>query len=437
MNLPDTPPTPKTNLRAHALVGFICTILLFVIIAGWMSYTQINSAVVSVGSVVVKGKPKSVQHLDGGIVEEILVSDGQEVSAGDTIIVLDDTILQANLDIYAARLAEALALQGRLQAEQSGAEEIRVVNIPATFRTLIDVEPHLVGQREIFKARRDVQTGQIEQLEEKILQFENQKTGVDGLISSKRDQIGYVEKELANVRQLNEQGLALDSQLLTLQKSHADLLGQISEHESELARIDNSIYDARLQILQAKRQFREQVVTELRDVTISIEELIHQIVSTEKQIDRVQIKAPVDGIIHELQIFTLGGVVPPGATIVQLIPVQEGVEFQVNVDPASVDQIYIGQPATVRFPAFNQRSTPELTGTVTAISASSVTDQQSGFTFFRVGLDIPQSELDRLGDKELVPGMPVEALLTTGERSVLSYLTKPLTDQINKAFREE
>lgn len=437
MTILNEAPVPKTDLRSHARSGFILTIILFGILAGWMSYTEINSAVVSTGSVIVKGKPKSVQHLDGGIVEEILIEDGQKVRRGETMIVLDDTLLQANLDIYTTRYANALALQARLRAEQSEADTIHMANTPYSFRTEIDVASHLVGQQELFEARRDLQVGQVEQLDEKIRQFENQKTGISALVTSKRDQINYVEQELASVIQLSEKGLALESQVLTLQRQKADLIGQIAEHESELARIDNSIYETRLQILQARRQFKEQVVTDLRDVTISIEEMTHQIVSTEKQIDRVQIKAPVDGTVHELQIFTLGGVVPPGATLLQLISLQEGVEFQVNVDPASIDQVYVGQTATVRFPAFSQRTTPELTGTVIATSASSVVDEQTGFAFFRVTLDISQSELERLGNQQLVPGMPIEALLTTGERSVLSYLIKPLADHINKAFREE
>ena len=222
-----------------------------------------------------------------------------------------------------------------------------------------------------------------------------------------------------------------------LQRSKADLLGQIAEHKSELARIQNSIRDTELEVLQGKRELKEEAVTQLREATTQIEELRQQLISTEKQLDRTTIRAPSNGRVHEMQITTVGGVVAPGATIMQIIPSDEGLAFRTRVDPAAVDQVYVGQVATLRFSAFNQRTTPELNGRVQDISPTSVVDEVTGASFYWVAVQAPEDELARLGDVELVSGMPVEAFLKTTDRTVLSYLSKPITDQLEQAFREE
>ena len=224
--------------------------------------------------------------------------------------------------------------------------------------------------------------------------------------------------------------------MLDLQRAESVLLGDIAESQTKLAQIRNSIRDTELEILQTDREFKEEVVTDLREVTASRAELVLQIVNAEKELERIDIVAPADGIIHELQVSTVGGVVAPQATIVQVIPLSEGVEFEFRVDPQSIDQVFIGQRSKVIFPGFNSRSAPEVFGTVSGISATSVTDEATGQSFFRIELTLPPEELNRLGDAKLIPGMPVEAFLQTGERSVLSYLTKPMTDQLRRAFRE-
>lgn len=429
-------PKPRTGLKWTAMIGAIGSICLLVGIGYWAQVTAINGAVIANGTVVVVGKPKSVQHLDGGVVEDIRVVDGDEVAQGDVLMRLDPTLLDANLDIYRNRLAEASARKARLIAEQGSADAI-TFDDDQTLLAGVDEETPQVGQRRVFETRRAVQDGRREQLNEKIVQFHNQIEGVEGLAQSKRDQLAFLEQELESVMVLNEKGLAIESRVLNLQRSQADLLGQIAEHQSELARISNSIRDTELEILQGENQFKEQVVTDLTDVTTQIEELSQQILSTEKQLQRVEIRSPVDGIIHEMQIVTLGGVVAPGATILQIIPRSEGLEFETRVDPSAIDQVFVGQEAKVNLSALNQRTTPELWGTVTGTSATSIVDPATGVPYFRVQLAVEDSELDRIGDVELVPGMPVAAFIQTGERSVMSYLIRPLTDHVQQAFRED
>ncbi|HEX9857365.1 MAG TPA: HlyD family type I secretion periplasmic adaptor subunit, partial [Paracoccaceae bacterium] len=398
--------------------------------------TMISGAIIASGQAVVRGKPKIVQSLDGGVVAEIFVKDGDVVKTGDTLLKLDPTLLLINLDIYRNRLAETFARESRLEAEYLGLQQIEQRAAPLQLSD-VTLDRHHIGQQEIFQARADVMAGRKEQLEERILQFGNQIDGVEGLITSARDQLAYVERELASLRVLNQKGLARESQLLDLQRTQADLLGQMAERQSELARIRNSIRDTELEILQSERQFKEDVVTELRKTTTEREELVLQIVTVEKQLERIDVLAPADGIVHEMTVSTVGGVVAPEATIVQIVPLSEGVEFEVRVDPKSIDQIFVGQSAKVVFPAFDMRSKPEIFGSLANVPPSSVTDPATGQSYYRVGLSVPPEQLALLGNVELIPGMPVEAFLQTGERSVMSYLTKPLLNQLQRAFRDD
>jgi HlyD family secretion protein len=429
-------PPLRTDLTRAGRLGTLAGLALLTLLFGWAYVTQISGAVIAPGAAVVRGKPKIVQSLDGGIVEEIRVSDGDMVRAGDLLLRLDPTLLRINLEMYRNRLAETRAEISRLQAEQVTAPDL-VFDYDTTYLDGLPLEKIDAGQRQIFEARREVIKGRKDQLAEKAAQFHNQISGVDGLITAKREQLNFIEKELADVSALHAEGLAREGQVLELQRERARLLGEIAEHQSELARIRNSIRDTELEILQAERQFKEQVVTDLREKMMESEELLLQIVTAQKQLDRIEILSPVDGIVHEMQVFNAGSVVPPGETILQVIPVSEGVEFEIRVDPNAIDQVAEGQRAKVVFTAFSTRTTPEIFGTVSGISPDAVTDPSTGQSFYRVTLTIAPEEMTRLGDHEILPGMPIEAFLQTGERTVLSYLTRPLSDQLRRAFRDD
>ncbi|MEO1424879.1 MAG: HlyD family type I secretion periplasmic adaptor subunit [Pseudomonadota bacterium] len=429
------PRTPRTGLKRAGIVAVLASLALFGGLIAWSVITQISGAVIATGTVVTDGNTRSIQHIDGGIVSEILVENGDRVGQGDVLIRLEDTLLRANAEIYRTRLSDALAQRSRLRAEQLGLPKPE----PAT-SDLIEparlAESHL-GELEIFAARQSMQAGRVEQLEERIRQFRNQIVGVDGLLASKQEQLTFVGQELAASVSLNERGLAIDSQVLGLQRSRSDLLGQVAEHISERARIENSIRDAELEILQIARQFREQVVSDIQEVDNTVQELIQQLVSTDRQLARTEIRAPDSGIVHELQIFTIGGVIPPGGTIVQIVPTEEAMTFDMRIDPSAIDQVYPGQTARVRFPAFDARTTPELAARVAGVSPTTVVDEATGMSYFRAELSIGTEELARLGEVILLPGMPVEGYLQTTERSVISYLMRPITDQFVRAFREE
>jgi len=429
-------PPLRTDLSRAGRTGILAGLALLLLVFGWAYMTQINGAVIASGSAVVRGKPKIVQSLDGGIVEEIHVRDGDLVRAGDMLLRLAPTLLRINLEMYRNRLAETRAEINRLQAEQINAGTLSFDYDRSYLDGLALIQIN-ASQAEIFAARREVMKGRHEQLREKIVQFRNQISGVEGLITAKQEQLAFIEQELEDVRALHADGLAREGQVLELQRSRSQLLGEISEHQSTLARIRNSVRDTELEILQSERQFKEQVVTDLRKAVMQSEELILQIVTAQKQLERIEILSPVDGIVHEMQVFNAGGVVPPGETILQVIPVSQGVEFEIRVDPNAIDQVIEGQRAKVVFTAFNTRTAPEIFGTVSGISPDSVTDPATGQSFYRVTLAIPPAELARLDGHEILPGMPIEAFLQTGERTVLSYLTRPLSDQLRRAFRDD
>ncbi|WP_299152135.1 HlyD family type I secretion periplasmic adaptor subunit [uncultured Tateyamaria sp.] len=433
---PQAPFTLRTSGRATALFGLTAFAGLLGVAGFWAGATEISGAVIGSGQVEVVGKPKSVQHLDGGLIDTIYVADGDAVQQGDVLLMLDDTLLRANIEIYKTRLSEGIAQRDRLIAEQAGMPQIDF-ETPDPMIEGIDFDVHRTGQEQVFDARVMLEKGRKEQLREKVRQFENQIAGVRALIEAKDQQLALVEDELGVVQTLMDKGLARAGQLLALQRNKADLLGQVAEHRSELARIQNSIRDTELEMLQGERRSKEEVVTELRDVKTSVQELRQQITSTQKQLDRIRIIAPNSGRIHEMQVTTIGGVVPPGGTILQIIPSDLGLTFRARIAPVSIDQVFVGQEATMRFPAFNQRTTPELYGHVSNVAANTSVDEVTGASYYQVTLALDSAQIARLGDVALVPGMPIEAFIKTDDRTVMSYLTKPLTEQLNRAFREE
>lgn len=438
---PSLPPAvePRTGLRPLGRAGVLAAVLLLAAFGLWAHLTWIDSAVAATGQVIVRGKPKTVQSLDGGVVEEILVRSGDRVAAGQLLLRLDPTLIRVNLDITRTRLAEALARRARLEAEDQGLAAPVFAYAALPFAAPDTAGPE-AGQRRIFAARAELDAGRRAQLAEKLSQFARQAEGVEATIAARRAQLGFIDRELGTSRRLLEQGLMRESQILQLERSRAEMQGSLGEAQAERARIGNAMQDARIEVDQAERQFREDVATELQKTRAEIDEAVTQIVTLERQLQRVEIRAPAAGIVHEMQMTTLGGVVPPNGTILQIIPVDEGVEIELTLDPREIDRVHPGQKAGVVFPAFDHRETPRLAGHVTSVSPMAVSagTGEEGRSFYRLGLALDPGEVERLKGKAsaIVPGMPIEAFLETGEHTVLSYLVQPLASQITRAFRE-
>lgn len=425
----------RTDLRGPVRAGLAASVLLFGVLAGWAMLARIGGAVIALGQAVVQGDAQVVQHLDGGIVATIRIASGDRVTAGDILISLDPTVPALNLAIAEARLAEALARRARLEAEMQGLAAPVFAWPPLPFPAP-DTAAHEAGQAQIFAARAEVLRGTRDRLAERLAQIDAQIEGLAAQAAAKRDQLAVVEADLANLARLVEGGLARQSQLSDQQRLRADLVGQIAALEAEAARTRTAARDAELETLQGERAFREQVVTDLRAVQAEIDELVLEIVNRRAQLARIDIRAPADGIVHELAVTTPGAVVAPGAVLMQVIPDAAGVEFDLRVDPRAIDQVWPGQPAEVVIASFDPQTTPRLAGTVARISPAAIEDPRSGAQFYRIAVAVPADELGRLG-APLVPGMPVEAYLGTGERSVLSYLVQPLARHMRRAFRED
>jgi HlyD family secretion protein len=427
---------PKTAVRPAIAAGCGAALLMVVGFFGGASLLNIAGAVVATGAISPSGRPQSVQHLDGGIVLEIRVRNGMSVTKDELLIRLDDTPLRAAVEIHRNRLHEGLARNARLSAERDRAGAIDWK--PAAQFGDLEVPVALrASQERLFEIRRAARSGQSALSGEKVKQFLNQKQGVQGLLASKLQQAESIDLELAKLRRLQKEGFIAETRLLGLERERAALAGQVTEHRAELGRLENGIEEARIALLQSDREFQESVLSELRQVNAEVNDVAQQYRATLEQLQRVEIRAPAAGVVHELAVVTVGGVVPARATVMQLVPQDQEFIVDANLDPQFVDQVVHGQSAIVRFPAFSRDTTPELNGTVRTVSPTSIVDERTGVAFYRMEVQLPPAEFARLSGRSIVPGMPVEVFVQTGERSLVSYLLKPLTDQFQRALREK
>jgi HlyD family secretion protein len=425
------------SIRRHVLLGAILIALLFAGVGSWAATAKLAGAVVATGSVVVEGNIKQVQHRDGGIIGAINVRNGDYVEAGDVVVRLDDTLPRANLAIVEKQLGDLQARRMRLIAERDGLEALGspVEGIDGT--SLLATADLIAAQSALFTARRATLDGEKKLLAERKLQTGKEIEGLQARVKAKIDELDLIGKELSGIAALYEKGLVPMPRLVALQRQKASLDGEKGQLQAEVARAQTRIAETDLQILQLEKDRRAEVLTELRDVDGKLAELEERRIAAADQLRRVEIYAPYDGFVHQLAVFTVGGVIGPGETIMSIVPKQDALIVETRVRPADIDQIYVDQIATLRFSAFNQRTTPELFGKLATISADLSQNQQTGEQWYTVRIRISFEELKRLRGLSLVPGMPVEAFIQTQERTALSYLVKPLTDQIARALREE
>jgi len=429
----------KEPYDKHLKIGFIGIFLLVVVIGGWSAFSKIKGAVIAPGVVVVEGKPKTLQHLDGGIVGEILVKDGDTVEEGQVVLRLDPTMLDANQGLVSTRFYETMSRVARLEAERDGNSRIKwPEELVTASEGLPSVKSAMNGQKKLFDARRIAATGQVNQLRQRLAQSEDQITGLESLIDAKQNQIAKIQEETNAKRELLEKGYIARSAVLALEREELRLKGDNANHSSEIARLRNAKIETQEQILQLRRDRQAEVLTELRQAETEASDFREQMVTADDQRRRIDVISPTSGRVHNMTVTTIGGVVAPGQEMMQIIPNEERLIIAAHVDPADIDQIYAGQPTTVRLSAFNMRETPEMNGFVIQMSPDRLIDPITGFPYFSVKVEIPQEELDRLPKKlTLIPGMPAESFMQTQSRSVLSYVLKPATDAMRRAAREE
>jgi membrane fusion protein, type I secretion system len=397
----------------------------------------ISGAVVASGALVVDSNVKKVQHLTGGIVGELRVRDGDHVRAGDIVVRLDETVTRANLAIITKGLDELMARKARLESERDGADTLV---FPAQLLAGAgdpDRAAAMDSERKLFNLRKTARSGQKAQLSERIAQLGEEITGLTAQQNSKAKEIALIERELAGVRELWKQNLVQLTRLTALEREAARLDGEHGQLIAAAAQAKGKIAETTLQILQIDQDIASDVAKELREVDGKIGEFVERKVAAEDQLKRIDIRAPQDGTVFQLAVHTVGGVITAGDPIMLIVPEADNLSVEVRVNPQDIDRLQLNQKAILRFTAFNVRTTPEIEGTVTRISADTSTDQRTGQSYYTVRIAMAADQIERLGDVKLLPGMPVEAFVQTGERTMFSYLMKPLHDQFVRAFREK
>ncbi|SET06982.1 HlyD family type I secretion periplasmic adaptor subunit [Oceanicella actignis] len=434
---PDDDPARRFPARRAVLTGLVGLALLVGGFGSWAALSNIAGAVVAPGRVVVETRQQVVQHLDGGIVKEILVQEGDRVEAGQPLLRFDDTLMRNEKAALEGQYWELLARRARLQAERDDAEEIsfdpelvEAAAVNPKARAIVE------GQRQLFEARRRTLREKIKQLRERRAQIDEQIAGAQAQADALRRQLALVEQELEGQRKLYEQGLAQLGRLLALQREEARLQGQVGELAAAIAEARGRAAEIEIQILELEAQRREDAIAQARDIQYQANQLRERLASLDERLERMEVRAPIGGVIHSMAVHAVRAVVRPGDPILYIVPTDARLLIEAQVNPADVDQIHPGQPATLRFPAFSSRTTPQIEGHVLRVSPDAFVDQATGRSWYVVTLQMDEGEEAKLGGLKLVPGMPAEAYIKTTERSPLSYLTKPLTDYFARALRE-
>jgi HlyD family secretion protein len=430
----------RTPQRAHVNRQLRHTLLLALACSGglvaWAAMTRIDGAVVSQGSLVVDSSVKKVQHQTGGVVGEIGVREGAHVQAGEIVVRLDDTIPRANLSIVAKSLDEVSARIARLEAERDSLDHV-IFPEEMTRRVLDrELQRTMEGEQALFGLRRSAREGQKAQLRERITQLGQEISGILAQTEAKAREVTLIRRELDGVRELFKKNLIQVTRLTALEREEARLEGERAALAANAAQARGKVAETELQIIQIDQDLRSEVAKELRELQGKSAELVERRVAAQDQLQRVDIRAPLSGTVHQLAVHTVGGVVQPGEAMMLIVPDEEGLAVEVKVSPQEIDHLHLGQRANLRFSAFNQRTTPEIEGEVSLISADATVEQRTGASYYVVRLKVPPAQLERLGPVKLIAGMPVESFIMTGERSLASYLLRPVSEQMARAFRQ-
>lgn len=427
----------RRSLGWHLLASVVSLTLLTAGVGRWAMVTEISGAVIASGQLVVDSSVKKVQHPTGGVVGELKVREGHKVKENQVLVRLDETQTRANLEIILKGLDDLSARQAREQTEREGAPRINFPPELSRRQKDPDIARLLDGEQRLFETRQKAREGQKAQLREQIKQLQDQIQGFTNQANAKVEESQWISRELKGVNELWEKRLIPYNRVTALQRNAAQIGGEHGSLIASLAQAKGKIAETELRILQIDEELRSEVGKDLADIRGKIAELNEKRITAEDQLKRVDIRSPQAGTVHQLAIHTIGGVVSPSEPIMLIVPESDKLVVEAKVLPQDIDQLHVGQAANLRFSSFNQRTTPELDGKVLMISADVTQDPKTNTSFYTIRLDIPASQLLRLKEAELVPGMPVEAFIQTQPRTVISYLVKPLADQITKAFREK
>lgn len=432
------PTTADTwNLRGHIIAGAVLIFLLFGVVGGWAVASDIAGAVVTTGQVVVESNVKKVQHREGGMIAELLVRDGEQVQAGQLLVRMDDTVPRANLEVIRNQIVELTARRLRLEAIRDGRTEIVA---PAGFQAPGGADAFadaLKAEQTLLTAQLDLRQQKRKQLKEQTAQIQQEVKGQSAQRASREAQVKLIEQELVGLRELWKKKLIPLSRLNALERDAERLHGEGGELTAAIAQSKNKISEIEMQITQIDADLLAETLAELREVSAKLAELAERQVAAEDQLRHVDVRAPRAGFVQQLAVHTVGGVVNPGETMMLIVPQEDRLIVEARIDPQHIDQVDLGREAYVRFSSFSQKTTPELVGRIYTIAADAIVDQNTGVSYYLARLEFDRDTLPESLRNRLVPGMPAEIYVQTGSRSVLSYFVKPLTDQLERTFREE
>ncbi len=424
------------DLRAHVVAGLATVMLLVGGLGGWAATTELSGAVIGAGTVVVDSNVKKVQHANGGIVGEIRVREGARVEKGDIVLRLDETITRANLGIVSSQLTELEVKQSRLVAERDGEADLIIPPGLAAKLGTPEVAQSVASERRLMKSRLSSRQGQRSQLEERLNQLAQQVAGIEGQHAAKMKELDFIKLELNEVEKLWVRELVPLSRRVQLNREATRIEGEGGQLLSSMAQARMRIAETRLQIIQLDSDLKTEVTKELRELQSKLVELNERRIAAEDQLRRVDLRAPQSGYVHDLTAHTVGGVINAGEQVMLIVPFDEALVLDVKIGPQDISQVRLGQEAVLRFTSFNARTTPELKGVVSRVSADLTRETRSDRVYFTVRVTLSEAQLKLLGEQRLQPGLPAEVYIQTDARTVVSYLAKPLADQVARAFKE-
>jgi HlyD family secretion protein len=426
------------SIQRYMIVGMVIVGFVTFGIGGWATTSELTGAVIGQGVLVVDSSVKKVQHPTGGVVGELRVREGDKVLAGDILLRLDETQTLANATIVSKSFDELMARQARLEAERDNADQITFPKLllERTRDPASEAARAIAAEQSLFDLRRQARGGQKAQLKERSAQLQEEIKGYLGQAEAKQREVDFVHKELEGVRTLFEKKLVPMNRLTALERDTARLEGERSQLSGMTAQAKGKIAEIELQIIQIDQDLRTEVGKDLIETRSKISELAERKTAAVDQLYRIDIRAPQSGRVHQLAVHTVGGVISPGEQIMLIVPDADALAVEVKIAPRDIDQVYVGQAASMRFAAFDQKTTPEIEGDVSLVSADLMQDQRTGASYYTARVLLRPEELARLGNAKLLPGMPVDVFIKTPGRTALSYLIKPLRDQAERAFKE-
>ncbi|MDX2290116.1 MAG: HlyD family type I secretion periplasmic adaptor subunit [Hyphomicrobiaceae bacterium] len=421
---------------SYAIVGYLLIFMVFGVLGAWTAFARLDSAVIAVGTVAVESNRKKVQHYEGGIVREIMVRENQVVNAGDLLVRLEPLQATAQADVLRGQLDGALALEARLEAEQSKADQLTFPPELMARRHHAAVRKIVTDQQTQFQERKASIDGQVNILSSRIDQLERTITGLKAVEVSTERQMVSLEKELEKVNSLAKRGYYPVNRIMAMERELYSLQGRLGQTVADIARNENGIGEAKLQIILTRQKFLEEVVEALREVRLQIAESHERLRMAQDVVNRLEIRAPLTGVVQSLQVHTLGGVVRAGEPIMELVPVNDSLHIEARINPVDINHVAISGQAEVRFPGFKSRTMPLILGTVQSVSADRMVDEATQEPYYKAMIEVKEGDIPEEYRGRLTAGMPSDVVIAVGERTVADYLISPITDVARKSMRE-